>query len=225
MARTGKIASLPFEIQRQVNLRLLNNQRGETLLAWLNELAEVRAVLDACFEGEEVTHSNLTNWRQGGYQDFLKERAEVERMRALSSHLADVAEAGGSVYAGLSTVLGEKLSMLFSSWTPEQQQELLSSPKSLIGLLSAAASLQTSQTGEKKLAIDQKKLAQKERELAQRERDQDRREREFQWKTAELFVAHAKRPEIQAILTSGRPKTAILPDLIAELFPDPGTRN
>ncbi len=221
MARTGKIASLPFEVQEILNHRLLNNERGPTLLPWLNSLVEVQEVINRDWEGEPVTDSNLSNWRTGGFEDWKKERAEVFRIRALNRHFADIADAGQNVFAGLSAQLADKLSLLFSAWTPEQQTELLESPKSLIGLLSAAASLQTAQVNEKRLTLDSKKLAQKDTELQQRERDLERREKEMRWRLANQVLDAVKTPEVQELLTSNRPKSAILPDLVAALFPDP----
>src|SRR2546429_5688664 len=39
--RTGKIARLPHAIREQLNLRIQDNQRGKSLLQWLNDLPEV----------------------------------------------------------------------------------------------------------------------------------------------------------------------------------------
>ena len=72
--RTGKIARLPHEVREQLNHRLSNGQTGRRLLAWLNGLPEVRAVLVAEFGGQPVNAPNLTAWRQGGYREWLMER-------------------------------------------------------------------------------------------------------------------------------------------------------
>src|SRR5439155_19213144 len=38
---------------------------------WLNALPEVRSVLAADFQGRPIQPWNLTEWKQGGYRDWL----------------------------------------------------------------------------------------------------------------------------------------------------------
>lgn len=66
-SRRGKIARLPHAVVEQVNHRLLDHERTETLLAWLNALPEVRAVLAGQFDRQPITKQNLSNWRRGGF--------------------------------------------------------------------------------------------------------------------------------------------------------------
>src|SRR5271170_5584839 len=74
-ARNGKIARLPGEIRRQLNLRLEQSEPGPRLLAWLNALPEAREVLAAEFDGAPISRQNLSEWRQGGFEEW---RAEGE---------------------------------------------------------------------------------------------------------------------------------------------------
>ena len=46
-APKGKIGRLPRAIQEQVNRRLENGEKARTLIAWLNALPEVQAMLAA----------------------------------------------------------------------------------------------------------------------------------------------------------------------------------
>ena len=69
MTRTGKIARLPRALREQVNCRLLDGQPGTEIVAWLNELPEVKDTLARDFGGRPVSEQNLTDWKQGGYQD------------------------------------------------------------------------------------------------------------------------------------------------------------
>src|SRR5437764_104338 len=69
-SRTGKIARLPHSIREQLNLRLQNNERGKSILKWLNELPEVQTVLKEHFKGNPVGLQNLTEWKQGGFNDW-----------------------------------------------------------------------------------------------------------------------------------------------------------
>jgi len=70
MTRTGKIARLPRNIRDELNRRLDNGEQGVRLIAWLNELPDVKQVLARDFEGRPITKSNLTEWKNGGYLDW-----------------------------------------------------------------------------------------------------------------------------------------------------------
>jgi len=67
MTRNGKIARLPNAIRNELNERLLDGERAVTLVAWLNGLPQVQAVMREVFEGRPVTEDNLSQWRNGGY--------------------------------------------------------------------------------------------------------------------------------------------------------------
>lgn len=77
MARQGKIARLPSALRQKLNERLDNGDTGEVLLAWLNGLPEVRAILQQQFRGAPVNHVNLSAWRHGGHADWLKQRQDA----------------------------------------------------------------------------------------------------------------------------------------------------
>jgi hypothetical protein len=71
MARTGKIARLPRDIRSQLNTRLQDGQGGKQIVLWLNSLPQVKEVLAAKFDGRPVNEQNLSDWRLGGYQEWL----------------------------------------------------------------------------------------------------------------------------------------------------------
>jgi len=70
-ARCGKIARLPIEIREQLNRHLCDNQPGPDILGWLNSLLQTRQILDAQFHGAPISKQNLSQWRHGGYADWL----------------------------------------------------------------------------------------------------------------------------------------------------------
>ena len=84
---TGKIARLPRELREQLNQRLEDGEPGKRLVAWLNELPAVRALLAAEFGGAAIKEQNLTNWKQGGFRDW--------RMEQQAEAFAQSAAAGG----------------------------------------------------------------------------------------------------------------------------------
>src|SRR6266851_4484844 len=69
--RTGKIARLPHDIREQLNRRLNDGEQAHSILEWLNSVPEVQAVLAASFDGRPLNKVNLTEWRHGGYRDWL----------------------------------------------------------------------------------------------------------------------------------------------------------
>ena len=70
--RIGKIARLPYQVRNELNQRLLNNVPGPELVAWLNSREDVQAVLKARFESRPITEDNLSEWRRGGFEDWLR---------------------------------------------------------------------------------------------------------------------------------------------------------
>ena len=68
--RNGKIARLPKATRDIIN-RMLDD--GLPYRVILDELGEA---------GEGINLQNLTNWKQGGYQDWLKNQQFIEQTRA-----------------------------------------------------------------------------------------------------------------------------------------------
>jgi hypothetical protein len=96
MTRTGKIARLPIAIRDQLNRRLLDNEPGPSLLEWLNSLPEVLAILVADFASQPVSPANLSQWKNGGYSDWLTRRDAL----ALARDLDDKEALGDDSLAG-----------------------------------------------------------------------------------------------------------------------------
>ena len=95
MSRVGKIARLPEQIREQINLRLENGEEGRDIIAWLNSLDEVKAVLAAKFEGRPINDGNLSEWKLGGYRDWQAQQialAEARRAVAEGGELAQTGE-------------------------------------------------------------------------------------------------------------------------------------
>ncbi len=95
MSRNGKIARLPASLREQVNRRLDNGEPGRDILLWLNAEPEARAVLDRDFAGQEISDSNLTHWRQGGFVDWQRQQetvAETERILSEGLELEQLGE-------------------------------------------------------------------------------------------------------------------------------------
>jgi hypothetical protein len=89
-SRTGKIARLPKKIRDQLNRRLQNGQLGPEILAWLNALPSVRRVLREQFSGQPILQQNLSQWRIGGYADWLRHQETQANTRWMVERSDDV---------------------------------------------------------------------------------------------------------------------------------------
>ena len=90
MTRNGKIARLPRHIREQLNRRLEDADPGEPLLEWLNELPEVKEVLKKQFGGVPINKQSLSQWRLGGYQDWLQHEESCDMVRQLAEQAGDL---------------------------------------------------------------------------------------------------------------------------------------
>jgi hypothetical protein len=87
-SRNGKIARLPKSARDMINHMLDDNLPYEVII---DELGEA---------GEGLNAQNLTNWRQGGYQDYLKQQAQIERAHAQMEFAAELLKETGPAAAG-----------------------------------------------------------------------------------------------------------------------------
>ena len=83
MTRIGKIARLPLPLRQQLNQRLLNGEPGTRLLEWLNALPQVQSILAADFEAHPINAQNLTDWKKGGYRDWVAQQAALDLAQRL----------------------------------------------------------------------------------------------------------------------------------------------
>jgi len=99
MTRRGKIARLPQPIREQVNRRLENGVEGKQIVQWLNSLPKVKKLLAAEFDGQPVNEQNLSNWKLGGYQDWLSHQEALDASRQFAADAAELEDASGGQLA------------------------------------------------------------------------------------------------------------------------------
>ena len=110
--RKGKIARLPGSIREELNCRMEDGVPGKDLVAWLNTLPEVQAVLKTWFEGQPINEPNLTKWRQGGYRDWVIEGGAMSLAEQFSSGTtAGASESGPPTPEMLATWLSCRYAM------------------------------------------------------------------------------------------------------------------
>ncbi len=106
-SRTGKIARLPKFLRDEVNQRLADGEEGESLLKWLNKTVPCKEMLAEHFDGKPINKQNLSDWKQGGYQEWLRNQEARERVQLMVDQAQDLeGEAEGPTLADrLATVL------------------------------------------------------------------------------------------------------------------------
>jgi len=121
LSRNGKIGRLPRPVRDELNQRLLDGQPGKGLVQWLNELPETKAALQREFGGRAITEQNLSEWKQGGFRDWV---AKAEADEWLADTLGEDQEskrkggsrAGASRRKGLHGKAGESVADRVAGW-------------------------------------------------------------------------------------------------------------
>jgi hypothetical protein len=96
ITRVGKIAQLPKSIRDDLNQRLENGKQGPELLKWLNALPETQELLAEKFEAMPINRQNLTEWRQGGYEEWLRHQQREQRVQRIVEEGASLGHIEGS---------------------------------------------------------------------------------------------------------------------------------
>jgi hypothetical protein len=114
-ARIGKIARLPKPIREQLNQRLENGEPGTSLVAWLNQLPEAQKIITEQFAGKPIRPQNLSEWRKGGYLDWLRHQLLREQTRWVAEQSTDLSSDGGphtiSIAEDVAMVLSAELAL------------------------------------------------------------------------------------------------------------------
>ncbi|MDE2101207.1 MAG: DUF3486 family protein [Patescibacteria group bacterium] len=169
MARRGKIARLPASLREDLNHRLLDGESAGKILPWLNTLPEVLKVLSAEFDGLKINDQNLSDWRQGGYQDWLRQRERITRTRELADYAGKQARAaGGGLAEGAQAIAAGKLLELLEAVdeaTENAEGQKLPTDE-LVSIVSALTSLRTTEQNDVRLKQNEKRLSQKDEEIA-----------------------------------------------------------
>jgi len=159
MTRNGKIARLPRAVREELNRRLHDGELGTHLVAWLNGHPEVIRVLATSFGGRPVSEQNLSEWKAGGYQDWLAEQEALAQTRELTAEAHEMAEAsGGQLSEHLTTVLTARYAGAVAHWngevTPEFRRKLLA----LRSLCNDVVDLRRAQHNDERMDFEKERL-------------------------------------------------------------------
>jgi hypothetical protein len=184
MTRKGKIARLPRTLREQLNRRLSDGEPGIRLVEWLNSMPEVQALLRREFAGRAITEQNLSEWKQGGYADWLARQETLERVRELADDAAELTEVtNGQLADHLSTVVSARYAAALAGWNGELTDELRRTLRSLRALSQDVAELRRGDHSAARLKLEYERL----------ERDREKSEEEI----IEHFKRWAQNPTVR----------------------------
>jgi hypothetical protein len=176
MTRNGKIARLPRALRDELNRRLQDGEPGVRLVPWLNGLPEVQRVLAEGFAGRPLSEQNLSEWKAGGYCDWLARQETLAQTRELAADAAELTAAtDGRLTDHLATVLAARYAATLAGWNGELTEDFRRKLRALHGLCQDIVELRRGDHSGARLSL---------------ERDRLERERE---KTDEEVVEHFKR--------------------------------
>src|SRR5262245_51926613 len=112
--RNGKIARLPRTIRDQLNRRLENGDQAKSILPWLNSLPEVKSLLAADFDSRPINPQNLSEWRKGGFRDWLTRQDALQFVQDLEN---ESAPADQSLPANFTDKLARWLALQYAAAT------------------------------------------------------------------------------------------------------------
>lgn len=189
-ARTGKIARLPLAIREEVNRRLREGEPGPKILAWLHTLPEVLKVLDEHFREEPISPQNLSEWRQGGYAEWLERLEQVERTKELAAYGYELAQKNnGGAADGAAAILGGQFLEIFEGLDVEKQRQLLQEkPRTVTELIGAFAKYESTQVKKETARQNKRRLEQNDEKLAIDRQKLNLEKARFERTTCELFL-------------------------------------
>jgi hypothetical protein len=198
-ARKGKIARLPHVIRQDINQRLRDGIPGPEILSWLNGRPDVAAIMQEQFAGEPIKPQNLSDWRQGGYQDWLLEVDQYDEARKTTEHAQYICTALGlDPSDALSVIITGHLVKLLAG-------------EATLDDLAKLGPLFNAVTNVKKVGLDQKKVEQAAADL-------DLRQKKFQRDTTQLFVKWYKDKRVSDVVEDSRISTDEKTELLGQIM-------
>ena len=168
MTRRGKIARLPLDVREELNRRLHNGEMGTRLLVWLNGQPEVRRVLAADFGQRNINGPNLTEWKSGGYQDWLAEEAALAQAKEWTAVAKEWASSTEDRYTDhLTTLVAARYAAPLANWDENQIGEFRRKQRALRPIMDDILKLRREDLNGIRLVLEQEQQKFNEAELAQ----------------------------------------------------------
>jgi len=159
MTRTGKIARLPHDIRTQLNTRLRDGVPGCKLVEWLNSSPEVQAVLHRHFEGRPICERNLSEWRQGGYREWLTQQDAFDKIAELGSVARQLATAAPDhLVDDLTTLIATHYAAQIVALNSDPNAKAQLTPREVLELSRLGVELQRGKQNAARIKIEQARL-------------------------------------------------------------------
>src|ERR1035437_1767825 len=101
----GKIGRLPKSIRDDLGHRIEDGEPGRESVKWLNGEPRAQEIVKKQFGGRAVTEQNLSEWKQTGHPEWLRQEQTRSLVAKLTEHAQDLGEASD----------GQEISDLFAS--------------------------------------------------------------------------------------------------------------
>ena len=170
MTRLGKIARLPREIREQLNVRLSNGEVGRQLVEWLNGLPEVSVMLAARFGGRPINEQNLTEWKQGGYEDWLRHQEDCAYANILSENAGELEKEAGAIR--LEDRLAAPMALALARLLREGEESAggADKQKTVLGVAQELAQLRRGSHEAERVRLERERWETKQAEVAEKTR-------------------------------------------------------
>jgi hypothetical protein len=206
MARQGKIEALPYKLREEVHQRLHNGETGAQILPWLNNLQTVKGVLKRSYNSVEISDENLSNFRNGPHQEWLRRRENERHIRSMSEYANQLAGAAGASFsAGARAIAAGKLMELLETSSFDEDQI-----GNLVDVVTAVSNLSKTEATDRKLDLQEKRLT-----LTDRAQNLD--EAKFQVQTCELFLKWYDNEEAR-LVASGQEERTVKVDTLRQMM-------
>ncbi len=143
-ARNGKIARLPRSVRNELNERLERSEPGPQLLDWLNALPEARKIVQSDFAGVPISKQNLSEWRQGGFEEWLARRNLCEDARDVTQLAGEMDDEDSQMVLAddVAQVLAARFGSLIANWNGEVDEKFEAKSRVLNRLCRSVVQLQ-----------------------------------------------------------------------------------
>lgn len=158
MTRNGKIARLPKSIREDINHQLSNGVPGKHIVEWLNRDSKVLPILEAWFMDSPITEQNLSEWKKGGYQDWLRHQESLECAQTWKEQTNELNHVAGGL--PISDQLSSTVALALGNLIRQKVTEGLETPEqiqSFAVLMKELAELRKDDHRAVRLSMDYKK--------------------------------------------------------------------
>ena len=201
MTRNGKIARLPRAIRDRLNQQIQDGVPSKDLVRWLNGMNEVVDILAQQFNTDRITEQNLSEWKQGGYQDWLKHQERRDWVRRISDEAEDITADAG-VMPWMERV-GAMFEVVLGKVVEQQAQAAVGTPEQIDALITLSREL----ARHRQLAQDAARWRTEEIRRQEREnpKDMDEKIDRAQSKALAHFLVLTHRQRTLRDITKGMP--------------------